>query len=580
MKVGGNASATDFFTKHGGSLLLSDSDTKKKYSSRVAELYKEELAKRVRDDAARFPNGIVVDGMESAATPAAKEETEDDFFDSWSKPNTPKTSAPGTPRVATPNIIGRSLSASSSTSAGTASTDAPRTTTSAAAARPARLGAATSRLNSASSASSSTSSLPKKTKLGLGASKAKPVNFAEAERKALEEAERIKQLGYDRQREEAEEKARKEAEALKKQTEIGLKATLTASSNGGATPASGAPSKSAAFPRLGFGAIPGAGAAAAVAAANVSRSTSSPVADNSPTTARDKFGSQKAISSDMYFERNAYDPNAVSEAQSRLQNFRGATAISSNQYFGREEEEELAGHPMGQDSGSLAQFESAAKDAIAKVLANPDVQNVGESIRSGALKRHQCPSSVRVAFKSESRKNRGAVSCLERNFVWPDHDGDIYAIYPGKPGPLFTASAFNPRGDESQYMSTDGLRDGHAHMLISHLVGPDDLDALTVPSIDGASLPDDEEHSFAEEADPKDAGYGYACTDDDGEEPEVSTHSDKGYSGSEPRVFVGHIEDVTLRGYYRPASEPGFMETYEGHKVQVHEQLRERLDTR
>lgn len=54
MKVGGNASATEFFTKHGGSVLLSDSDTKKKYSSRVAELYKEELAKRVKDDAAKY----------------------------------------------------------------------------------------------------------------------------------------------------------------------------------------------------------------------------------------------------------------------------------------------------------------------------------------------------------------------------------------------------------------------------------------------------------------------------------------------------------------------------------------------
>lgn len=54
MKVGGNTSATDFFSKHGGSSLLSDSDTKKKYSSRVAELYREELAKRVKDDAARY----------------------------------------------------------------------------------------------------------------------------------------------------------------------------------------------------------------------------------------------------------------------------------------------------------------------------------------------------------------------------------------------------------------------------------------------------------------------------------------------------------------------------------------------
>ncbi len=54
MKVGGNAFATEFFTRHGGASLLNDADTKKKYSSRVAELYKEELAKRVKDDVARF----------------------------------------------------------------------------------------------------------------------------------------------------------------------------------------------------------------------------------------------------------------------------------------------------------------------------------------------------------------------------------------------------------------------------------------------------------------------------------------------------------------------------------------------
>lgn len=54
MKVGGNASATEFFTKHGGSSLLTDSDTKKKYSGRVTELYKEELNRRVKDDIAKY----------------------------------------------------------------------------------------------------------------------------------------------------------------------------------------------------------------------------------------------------------------------------------------------------------------------------------------------------------------------------------------------------------------------------------------------------------------------------------------------------------------------------------------------
>jgi ADP-ribosylation factor GTPase-activating protein 2/3 len=52
MKVGGNGSATDFFTRHGGSSLLNDSDIKRKYTSRVVELYKEELARRVKEDIA------------------------------------------------------------------------------------------------------------------------------------------------------------------------------------------------------------------------------------------------------------------------------------------------------------------------------------------------------------------------------------------------------------------------------------------------------------------------------------------------------------------------------------------------
>ena len=53
MKAGGNASAIDFFSKHGGNSLLNDSDVKKKYASRVAELYKDELARRVKEDVAR-----------------------------------------------------------------------------------------------------------------------------------------------------------------------------------------------------------------------------------------------------------------------------------------------------------------------------------------------------------------------------------------------------------------------------------------------------------------------------------------------------------------------------------------------
>ena len=92
----------------------------------------------------------------------------------------------------------------------------------------------------------------------------------------------------------------------------------------------------------------------------------------------------------MYFGRNDYDPQVVNEAQTRLQTFQGASSISSNQYFGREEEEDELGGPRSTEGllgdGSLAGLEFAARDAYARILANPDVQNMGDSIRSGALK--------------------------------------------------------------------------------------------------------------------------------------------------------------------------------------------------
>ncbi|CAL1713739.1 unnamed protein product [Somion occarium] len=374
MKVGGNASATEFFTKH-------------------AELYKEELARRVKEDAAKYPTRIFVEGASEVTSAPATTNGEDDFFSSWDKPSPKPASSPASTPT-TPPVIGRSASVAA----------APRTISSSSlrsassvgsASRPAsKLGA--SRLNSSSTStatgatSTSTSSAPKKSKLGgLGAKKAAaPIDFAEAERKAAEEAERIKQLGYDREKEkvEEEERLRKEAESLK--SAPALKSPALAKSP--TSPAIATPKGSAqdmerlgmGFKRLGFGGVP---------AAAASTSSSSP-AEDAPTFAREKFGNQRAISSDMYFGRNSYDPVAVTEAQTRLQSFQGAQSISSNQYFGRDEEEELGGGMGGGHDGgvlgdgTLGGLEMAAKDAISRVLANPDVQNVGESIRTGALK--------------------------------------------------------------------------------------------------------------------------------------------------------------------------------------------------
>jgi len=106
------------------------------------------------------------------------------------------------------------------------------------------------------------------------------------------------------------------------------------------------------------------------------------------------------ISSDMYFGRGTYDPASSSEAQSRLQQFSGATAISSNAYFGRPEEDEepeaLSGDGLLHlgDNETIQGLERGIRDMAGRVLANPDVQNLGDQIRQGALKVSTSASSA------------------------------------------------------------------------------------------------------------------------------------------------------------------------------------------
>lgn len=102
--------------------------------------------------------------------------------------------------------------------------------------------------------------------------------------------------------------------------------------------------------------------------------------DDDQKYARQKFGAQKGISSDEFFNKGAFDPNAQAEAKTRLQGFEGATSISSNAYFGRPEEEET-----GEEYGDL---ESAAKDFVRKfgVTAGDDLENLTQVLGEGANK--------------------------------------------------------------------------------------------------------------------------------------------------------------------------------------------------
>jgi len=102
--------------------------------------------------------------------------------------------------------------------------------------------------------------------------------------------------------------------------------------------------------------------------------------DDEEKYARQKFGAQKGISSDEFFGKGAFDPNAQSEAKTRLQGFEGATSISSNAYFGRPEDEDA-----GEEYGDL---ESAAKDFVRKfgVTAGDDLENLTQVLGEGATR--------------------------------------------------------------------------------------------------------------------------------------------------------------------------------------------------
>lgn len=97
---------------------------------------------------------------------------------------------------------------------------------------------------------------------------------------------------------------------------------------------------------------------------------------------RSRFGNQKGISSDEFFGRDRFDPNAQAEAKERLRQFDGATAISSNAYFGRPEDDFATG------DDTYGDLESAAKDFVRRfgITAGDDLENLTQLVGEGAVK--------------------------------------------------------------------------------------------------------------------------------------------------------------------------------------------------
>ncbi|EOO03112.1 putative arf gtpase-activating protein [Phaeoacremonium minimum UCRPA7] len=396
MKVGGNESATKFFQQNGGSAALNSKDPKTKYTSNAATKYKDELKKRAARDAQEYPNEVVIadagEAGDGSSTPAG--DPDDDFFSSWDKPAIKKPTPPIS-RTGTPPVVGRTPSPFLNAGANGAGKDIARTASPLSRTDSGDAKPAASRIVH-SSALKKTTTGPKKANI-LGAKKAPKlgvkkvtgdfIDFDEAEKKAKEEAERIEKLGYNPEEEEAESKKPAKTESA---ASI-ISPTPVSPSRGGYGSSSHTREKSASelerlgmgMGRLGFGQV-GGNKPAPKKAGTGGFGSVGPIKAASEADeeryARNKFGTQKGISSDEFFGKGAFDPNAQAEAKTRLQGFEGATSISSNAYFGRPEEEGDA-----EDYGDL---ETAAKDFIRKfgITAGDDLENLTQVLGEGATR--------------------------------------------------------------------------------------------------------------------------------------------------------------------------------------------------
>ncbi|CAL5869524.1 uncharacterized protein PFLUO_LOCUS3754 [Penicillium psychrofluorescens] len=395
MKVGGNESATKYFQSHGGSAALASKDTKVKYTCNAAVKYKEELKRRAAMDAQQYPEEVVITDLpvdtpsNGANTPAG--DPDDDFFSSWDKPSIKRPSNPPS-RTGTPPVVSRTASPflNAGTNANGSRSKSPLSSSEEQASSPApaaiRASAATRKPAAGGAKKGSVLGAKKAPKLGAKrVVTADTIDFDEAERKAKEEAERIAKLGYDPEAEQAEQDAKVTA-AASSTTTITSPTPISPSraSTSHERNSSDVERLGMGMGRLGFGQVsrpavapapkkPGFGSVGPVR---------TPADEEELSQTRTRFGTQKGISSDEYFGRERYDPNAQTEAKERLRQFDGATSISSNNYFGRPEDELPA---LDDGYGDL---ETAAKDFVRRfgITAGDDLENLSHLVGEGATK--------------------------------------------------------------------------------------------------------------------------------------------------------------------------------------------------
>ncbi|KAH3664388.1 hypothetical protein WICMUC_005773 [Wickerhamomyces mucosus] len=361
-KLGGNKKAKEYFLKNGGSRFLNkDGDAKSKYTSKIASNYREHLDHKVKKDQILFPNEVTLENIDNSSSSSLNDtnnnnNNSDDFFANWDKPAS--SASPVGSRPLTP------LHASQS------SLNSPSTQ------QPVKKPSTILRKSTSSTKKTSLLSGPRKSK-GLVKKVATDIDFDAAEREAKLEAEETVRLGYNPNKEQSS----SDDSIFSTKTTVKPKIQNDTISNqpetqrffGSSAPAS-VEKITPSFAKLGFGMT-------ANDAAEQEKRTKAATAPKYTGEVENKYGGQKAISSDQFFGRNSYDTAAQQEAHSKLQSFTNSTSISSSSYFGEDQND-----PNNQISGSQSeydQFANATNDDLA-VLKN--VLEQGANKLSGYLR--------------------------------------------------------------------------------------------------------------------------------------------------------------------------------------------------
>ncbi|KAH3902559.1 ADP-ribosylation factor GTPase-activating protein SCDLUD_000139 [Saccharomycodes ludwigii] len=400
-KFAGNHKAIEYFNKHGGSQFLSNGsngksnnrcDARTKYTSQVAKKYKKHLDSKCLLDEEKYGNEIVLDDMDQDSTGGesnSNSSSTDDFFDNWSKPATPKVLTPRNSPV---------LQHSQQQNGNKSNTKATATNAASTMRKPLRRS-----VNSSGSNGTGGSTQPKHSILS---SSRKPRSTRIAANKvSKEDADDL----FDQFEKEAqEEKLNKAAAGALGSATTNVKIVkhaadepdmkYNANKNGKKEDIDNLEDDfeedfedssndtveqdlKPKFARLGFG----------MTMNNASQLTNqqkqAKVNSEIKYTGKvaKKFGVQKGISSDEFFQRGSYDEDASREAKEKLQNnFSNATSISSDSYFGKDNEDTEDGEQQqygGRRSTNSNSFTSRIIDDN-----DDDFQVLRDAVEQGATK--------------------------------------------------------------------------------------------------------------------------------------------------------------------------------------------------